>query len=435
MGLPIRIIAAWWAICFVFYVTGWPIAYRRENVVQVSSFFLSSAILIVIAYILVARRAPVAPQVVSAQRMPKPMLIGFVATVVLYVPLVETYSGFHFWEILSALTDQNEAYYRATAIMANGLGSRLLIVGAQTVVAPLTMAVLPFLALGWFERRKHGRRFILVFVISISMSILVGRDFQLFLAGLMVACAWTISRIRRRIGFSVVHPAVIAGLGALFLILSGLRKYERMTGSAFCPPGADACATSGPPTLWDSIIITFASYASQGFEGLGRALNATWTFGGGYSHSPAVAEIFKKVFDTGSSNVITAQLGDLGWSATGLWSTGFTMLANDVPWVLIPFVVALQSALMAASWKRALRTGDWLATAVFSYTFVILVFMPMTLQLATSGPLYLGYVGLTVAFVMRAVGEKYGRSRSISPLHDQLETDKRGCRDERTTVG
>jgi hypothetical protein len=169
---------------------------------------------------------------------------------------------------------------------------------------------------------------------------------------------------------------------------------------------------------------TLASYASQGFEGLGHAFNATWSFGGGYSHSPAVASIVKSVFGVTHHEVVTEQLTRLGWSSTGLWSTGFAAIANDVPWVLVPLVLAAQGALLALAWKAALSEGDWLSTAVLAYTFFTLLFMPLTLQLATSGPLYVGYTVLVAAFLIR-IAVRSVRHRADSkvaiPLCESLE--------------
>ena len=88
------------------------------------------------------------------------------------------------------------------------------------------------------------------------------------------------------------------------------------------------------------------------------------------------------------------------------------MIANDVPWPLIPIVIAGQAALMAFAWRRSISMGDWLSTTVFSYSLFTLISMPMTLQLATSGPLYLGYVALSAWFVLREVS--YGQGRAPS---------------------
>ena len=331
------------------------------------------------------------------------MVLGFILVILLQIPTIETYSAFHFWQILPALQDQSKAFYGATVRMQEGLWSRWPFVVAQTICAPLTMVVVPYLALVWFETRRYAFPLLIVLAAAVSTSIMVGRDFQLFLAAILVACSWVIARVRRRVGFSWKDAAILGGGSVLLMLLFGLRKWERMSGQAFCAPGVASCeVTHGKVSLWDSITVTLASYASQGLEGLGHAFNATWAFGGGYSHSPAVAAIFNSVFGARQSPVVTLQLDGLGWSSTGYWSTGFAAIANDVPWVLIPLVLAAQGGLLALSWRAALKEGDWLSTAVFAYTFFTLLFMPLTLQLATSGPLYVGYVVLIVMFVIRS---------------------------------
>jgi hypothetical protein len=287
------------------------------------------------------------------------------------------------------------------------------LVVAQTICAPLTMAVVPYLSLRWFETRRFLVPLLIVLAAAVSTSIMVGRDFQLFLAAILVACSWVVARVRRRVGFSWKDAAVLGGGSLLLLLLFGLRKWQRMSEQAFCAPGVDSCQVlHGKWSLWDSISVTLASYASQGFEGLGHALNATWAFGGGYSHSPAVAAIFNSVFGERQDPVVTLQLDGLGWSSTGYWSTGFASIANDVPWVLIPLVLAAEGVLLALSWRATLKDGDWLSTAVFAYTFFTLLFMPLTLQLATSGPLYVGYVVLIVMFIIRSMLRYYRGKRA-----------------------
>jgi hypothetical protein len=289
--------------------------------------------------------------------------------------------------------------------IAEGTSSRLWLVVIQALAAPLTMSVVPFFALLWFEQRKKLGLFVLSAAIPVVYGVLVGRDFQIALTAIVIFCAWLISRVRRRHYFSWKDAAVFGAAGAFFLVVFVVNKLARSATPtvAFCPPGAAHCVSSGAPTLWDSIVVLFSSYASQSFEGLGRALEGTWSFGGGFAHSPALAQILQPILGHPASKTITDQLAEHNWSATAYWSTGLTWLANDVPWVGVPFVVALQAILLAFAWKRAIRSGDWLSTTVFGYTWLSLFFMMQNLQLAISGPIYFGYIVLVAAYLVRAV--------------------------------
>jgi hypothetical protein len=398
---PIIILASWWVLCFLLYVSGWPIPYVRENVLPVTVLFLSSLLLMVAAFVLLVRRVPALGTIRQSGRSKKIMLVAFALVLLFIVPTTETYSPFHFWQLIPALQDQAKAYYGATGRMNAGSSSRLPFLIAQTLATPLTMAAAPYFALIWFETRRYSAIFFALLAVGAYTSIMVGRDFELFLTVILVACSWILARVRRKVGFSRRDATVLGGGALLLLAAFGLRKWIRQDGLSFCAPGSASCDAHGPANIWHSMAETLASYASQGFEGLGHAFSATWSFGGGYSHSPAVASIVNSVFGVTHPEVVTEQLTRLGWSSTGLWSTGFAAIANDVPWVVVPLVLAAQGALLALAWKAALREGDWLSTAVLAYTFFTLLFMPLTLQLATSGPLYVGYVALVAAFLIR----------------------------------
>ena len=406
--LPIAIIAIWWTLCFAFYVSGWPIQYNRGNVALVSLIFVSTLVLVVAAFFLVVRRASferVATTAGTDKKLPWIMVVAVVAIVALYAPLAEAYSGFRFWEVLPALANQSAAYELASLRISEGLGARIGLVLVQTVLSPITLAALPYLAFRWFESRRHLIPLVIVVLLAVFTSILGGRDFQLVLSAILVAIAWMAARVRRGVGFGRVDAVVLGGGGLLGIVLFGLRKQSRMLDRPYCPEGADVCAIPNAPTLWDTITVTVSSYLSQGFEGLGRALDATWSFGGGYSHSPALVGLAENFTGAENERVVTAQLDNLDWSATANWSTGFAMIANDVPWVLVPFVVAIGAALLAVAWRATSVRGDWLSVAVFAYSFVGLFFMPMNLQLAISGPLYLGYLALVGLFIIRLVVE------------------------------
>jgi hypothetical protein len=403
--LPIVIVATWWTLCFAFYVSGWPIQYNRGNVGLVALLFGSTLVLVIGTFFFIVRSASFersASSVGTGKRLPWIMVVAVVAIVALYAPLAEAYSGFHFWQVLPALANQSVAYELASMRISEGLGARIGLVLIQTVLSPITLAALPYLAFRWFESRRHLIPLVIVVLLAVFTSILGGRDFQLVLSAILVAIAWMAARVRRGVGFGRVDVVVLGGGALLGIVLFGLRKQSRMLDRPYCPEGADVCAIPNAPTLWDTITVTVSSYLSQGFEGLGRALDASC---GGYSHSPALVGLVENFTGAENESVVTAQLNNLDWSATANWSTGFAMIANDVPWVVVPFVVAIGAALLAVAWRATIVRGDWLSVAVFAYSFVGLFFMPMNLQLAISGPLYLGYLALVGLFVIRLVVE------------------------------
>jgi hypothetical protein len=139
---------------------------------------------------------------------------------------------------------------------------------------------------------------------------------------------------------------------------------------------------------------------SQSMEGLGRALSGVWAFGGGYRHSPVLTAIADSA-GLPHVRVITDQLQNNGWSATDYWSTGWAWMANDVPWFLVPVVVAGLAAFLALTWRRAMRDGDWLSVTLFCHGWLTLFFIAQNNILTIDGPTYLGFLALCVAFVVR----------------------------------
>jgi hypothetical protein len=69
------------------------------------------------------------------------------------------------------------------------------------------------------------------------------------------------------------------------------------------------------------------------------------------------------------------------------------------------------AAFLALAWRRSVRSGDWLSVTVFAYSWFTMWLLTQNLQLATSGPLYLGYLALCLLFLGREVRELLRRRR------------------------
>lgn len=329
-------------------------------------------------------------------------LLGLVCGLILIAPMSTTYSGFSLAQFGDALENQGQAYSDATAKITEGTQSRSGIVAVQTLLAPLTLTSLPFFAFEYFENKRYRLLFSLTLVSPVVWSVLVGRDQQMGLSILLLSGAWVLAKARRGQGLSKRQILIATPIALMGLIAFGARKLARNPEAAMCAPGADVCTIPHLyPSLWESTWVNAVSYASQGFEGLGRALGATWNFGGGFSHSPALIGLLDPLLGTSSLYRVSDQLEGLNWSAGGYWSTALTAIANDVPWPLVPAVVGCMAALLGASWRSALQHADWLSISVFGYTLVALFFIPQNLQLAVSGPTYIGYLALVVLYLAR----------------------------------
>lgn len=417
-SVPILVITGWWALSLTVWAIGYPIHYVRVNLLLVLLLVGSCVAAGTAGFLFVARRLPgvvIAPD--SHRRLPVPVLIGAVAMVVLLVPWAEYYSGYHVWQLGSAIANQGGAYAAAAQRVAEGTASRIGIVLAQTALAPFTLAVLPVAAFDWFERRRHLVVLLLALGVQAAMSFLVGRDFYLISAVLLVLAAWLLSRVRRRMAPTWRGTLLFAGSVGLFVVAFTARKLSRAAGAPgklLCVPGVAQCSDAPAPSLWHSLSIYVASYMSQSMEGLGRALSGVWVFGGGYRHSPVLTAIADSA-GLPHVRVITDQLQNNGWSATDYWSTGWAWMANDVPWFLVPVVVASLAAFLGLTWRRAMRDADWLSVTLFCHGWLTLFFIAQNNILTIDGPTYIGFLALCVAFAvreLRGVVRRRGLSRS-----------------------
>ncbi len=415
MLLPILIVVGWWLLSLVVYLIGWPIPYTRVNWPLVALLVASSAVAAFMGFVVVAQRLDAGVRPIADSRLPRVVLVGVVATVALLLPWAAVYSGYQLWELAQAVFDQGEAFRLSSERIAEGRYDRLAFIALQTIAAPFTLTVVPFAALAWFERRQHGWVLLVGVAAQLVMSLLVGRDIYVVTTLVLIGAAWFVARVRARRAPSRNAFIGIAAIGALFVVAFGARKHSRGPSAPLCPPGADVCAVEHAPTLLDSIVVSLASYTSQSMEGLGRAFEGDWVFGGGYRHAPALAGAVETIFGGHPTRVITDQLVEHEWSDSAYWSTGFAWIANDVPWVLVPVIVGLLAAFLAWTWRRVVRDADWLSITVFAYGWLVMFFLAQNNQITTSGPTYIGYLVLSALFIIRDVRSRRRHTNERMP--------------------
>lgn len=409
---PIRIAMVWWASCFAIYAVGFPIDYSRHNFYWVTALLAGSVLFALLGY-----RLGTGTELVvlgpATWKLPIPVIVGFIASLVLVVPMSDAYAGISVFDVGKALSNQASAYSLAAAQAAQGFDSRSGIVVAQAVLAPFTLGVIPFLALAWFEARKHGLLLLMAVLAPAVLSIVTGRTQQIGTTAVVILGALVLSLVRRGRKLRWFQIVGMVLLAFVLTIAFGAQKLARIAGYPLCVPGESVCRAPGIDLL-QGAWLEIASYSSQGFEGLGHALDATWTFGGGLSHSAALESMLASFLQFEPPPVVTSQLNMLGWSSTGYWSTGLASIANDVPWVLVPLAVGFQAVILGFSWRSAVRDGDWISSAVFCYTWLSILFIPQNLQIAVSGPTYVGYLILLLVYAGRSVHRQLNRSRRSS---------------------
>jgi hypothetical protein len=416
--LPAALLLSWWLGVFALYLLPWPLMYKLTAVGQVAALWLACCAALLVGFTLTGDTPSPAP---ASMRHWLPR-IGLIAQWALLPVIVRQYSGLDLGDLGSALSDQGNAYRLASEAIEAGAESRraLTVVIALANIAILT--ALPYFAYHWFTLRRAPVATVLAATPPVLISAYTGRDSLLAPAAMAVIGAALVAVGRRQ--FRMTKGLALAGI--LTATVAGFafvaRKFSRYTieGVTFqyssCAPGT-TCEV--PPVVGslEAAIQTIASYATQGFEGLGHALGAHWAFGGGFSHSPALRRLLA---DDSQPPLVTDQLDQLGWSASGYWSTGLAHLANDVPWPLVPLVVLTVAILLQRVWADALRTPNPVNITVFGSWLYLLFMLPQNLTLAMNGPHYVAVLALTLLWSVRALQE--GSMRHTSPLRRSGQT-------------
>lgn len=413
---PLFICIFWWVFCYTLFFMGWPIPYRQTNLLQVTLIFFASGLAMSIGYYSFSYK----PKQKYSQARAKPsrwLPIGVTASAILVVPIVATYSGFSIDQFSEALNSQGDAFALGTERINEGSNTRLTLLAIQTLLAPVTLVALPYAAYYWFYYHRGLAYFVVALLIPIVTSIFLGRDQQLGWSAIMVGIAWLLARYRNEKHIRLIHLLVTAIAGSVFFLFFAIRKSSRGNATELCLPGADTCISGDIDANLIEVVMAYStSYATQGLEGLGRAFDTTWFFGGGLSHSPALHSILAGPLHLGAPNTVSAQLWNVEWSPTWYWSTAFTTLANDIPWLLIPLLFFLVGVLFRASWERSLVEGDYLSVGVFALTMLTVLFVPQNLQIVQSGPTYIGFWALVLLFIGRGAHEEMTRRRARNSI-------------------
>lgn len=395
---PIRLALLWWAFCAALFFGGWPILYSRTNATLVAILLGATAV-----GVLLVSRATGAVWAKEAlpEAPPRIVLLGLLVSLVLFFPSVTAYSGLSVSQFGQAAADQSVAYREASSVISEGSAGRTSVLVLNTLFSPITIGVPPYLALRAIERKRNIDRLLAGAAVlpALVLSVLTGRTQAVGVSVVLIVGALLLGAERSGSRFRFKHWVQTAGLALGLFSLLAWRAQSRLDGAVKCMPGQLDCRDA---TASFASVISVSSYASQGFEGLGRAMEGRWAFGGGFAHAPALQNFFLTFLGREApSGTITSQLADHGWDESGYWSTGWSQLANDVPWVITPLAVAFIALVLVLAWNRSVETGGWLPVAVFAYAFVGLVFMPQNFQLGASGPTYIGAIVLTTVFLSR----------------------------------
>lgn len=188
------------------------------------------------------------------------------------------------------------------------------------------------------------------------------------------------------------RTAVLLGCVPLALGLFLVRRLERFGNDLpKCLPESGVCFDydSLPARLFgeqfEVLYVFVTTYVTNGYEGLSNAFGLAWQPNYGLGQLPPIKRILCSVLDTGCGvGDYQASLTASGWDASTLWTSVYTVIANDVSFWLVPAWLLL----LGAAYRRCLviwrGTGDAVAGAGILMTTIFWVYSSANMQIAIS---------------------------------------------------
>lgn len=337
------------------------------------------------------------PATASLRNWRKIFIVGGVASVVLLFPSSLIYTGRWPWQILDALADQNAAYQSLRTQLQETQGSRGYFAFIRALFSPLTFAVLPMGILYWKQLNPFYKLLLFSTVISgIVFSILRGTTRELADILVIGGSIFLVKSVRNAKGLEFfkknIGKIIIASILSFCVIVVLVGRTQARMGSQIestCVGGGYVCPDFVSPPygdLPDAVvygITTLTGYLSQGYYGLGLAMQKPFYFTNGLGHSPALLGLHASI--TGNDELITAsypyRLRQDGWSEEYQWSTMLPWLANDVSFWGVPILIFVLGLLWGKSWCDATDGKNDRAAIFFCITMMMIFYLPANNQM------------------------------------------------------
>ncbi|MFJ6131747.1 hypothetical protein [Janibacter terrae] len=246
-----------------------------------------------------------------------------------------------------------ETYLDFTQNQGVQAGGALLI-----LITLLRAALFPFALMIFVDRFTRDKISISLLIVPLLVSsVLRGTDKEIFdVIVIGFVGAYLHGRLNKRaLGFLVAVPAMLS----LFVT----RRQARF-GDALptCLPGGTACfdydswvgRTFGPSA--EILYVFAANYATNGYQGLSMALSSPFNWNAGLGHMPPVKASACSLLNVACDmpDYQTQLLGQ-GWDTRTKWTSAYSLLANDLTFLLVPIYMLAFGLLFSrslASWRR-----------------------------------------------------------------------------------
>lgn len=338
------------------------------------------------------------PIVIRASTARRLFVGGLLVSIVLLPLMIAGYTGNSVADIPSLAVDPVRAYSDMHGTVTQDRTERLDLLIVRGLFSWLTVLVLPLGLMLAREREIAKWPLVVAYAVPIVFSVARGTDKEIVDAALITICTLFLYRPRKLTAQIRRIPVrkILAGLLILIVVsvIFGVRRSERLESvSVHCFQNTSVCTVLPDPSSDPGAFLATLSYryVSQGYNGLAAAFDADADACPVVGHSRPLAYL-GEVLGYQCDRTLVSQLGSVGWTSRGAWSTGFVDLGNEFGLWFVPLMMIGFGAFTAALHSSTRRGRCYVLQALFVYNLYSLFYMIANLQLAQTGEMYFGYL-------------------------------------------
>ncbi|HXH61704.1 MAG TPA: hypothetical protein VNI20_10150 [Fimbriimonadaceae bacterium] len=392
-----------WGTVAAFALGPWEWPMRSPS--TLFGFVCASNVAILLGYLLVAHRAPVATGHENDFR--RIFMWSIVATIVA-LPLT-TYAKTGHWvpDVVGAVANPGQAYDQAFAYTQNQTNPASYV---RIILAPLLASFIP-LGVYYWSRWSPRYRFLVgcvaIAIVVLSVSTGQRRDIaDLFVVGTLVALGSHFAGVtrwsKRAIGVGVACAALaFTAFGAYFIVSHVSRIGEQAADYGANPtthvlPDPDNVILSHVPAELQPGFLGLMHYFTTGYYGLSLALDHEVIPMYGLGNSMFLTRNFERVtkdegFEGESLAVRISE--DDGFRYPVQWCTAYPYFANDLGFTGTIGLMFVLGSLFALSWIDLLGGRSPAALIAFSLLAILLFYLPATNRMLQDGEGVVAFYG------------------------------------------
>jgi hypothetical protein len=398
--MPLKIIATFWGLTlFLFYLDLYNAYGSAPNKILLFLFMVPNIlILLAVQKTNFGVLPAIMPSLPNALRY---FRVAFLASLLLLPLNIFFYTGSGLREFFVLFSDPLEAYSRMHQSVSGDRSERLGFLLLKLSLSWLLVGLVPLGIILHKRGQIKTATLLATLLIFFVLSVFRGTDKELadimifLLAGSFLASPKIAPKTKSKPLKILSRQTLVLSFGsAVFLYFFAFRKSERLTNlTVHCFQNTSVCmdipSTEVNPVQF--LIMMLYRYATHGYYGLAASFDAQYAVCPFIGDSRVMRYIFEQ-FGVTCSNTITEQLGNVGWTSSGAWSTGFTQLANNFGHIPVYLYILCFAISLKAFYSTYLQHSCYLSGVMYMLNFFILFYMVGNLQIQQVGEQYFGYL-------------------------------------------